>query len=245
MITSQKQLTELMMDHLSNIFKCSKEVLMNETYTQVFVEEKDNIEKPSFDIMTTGNTVVVKATADRLKYVQSKIHEQDRDSIFSFPFIRGHYHHYIPKIASIPDLPLIDGYSFQMVEGAFVRELLMIKGFDNALIYEDNNKRKTDIIFMMKYNDEIVGMASGSKVSEKIWQLGVDVIASHRNKGIASFLVCEITRELLSRGILPLYDVLSSNLNSHRVAVKCGYHIGWITDWKCYFDDEKLNKTIR
>lgn len=69
MIISQKQLTELMMDHLSNLFKCSKEVLLNETYTQVFVEEKDNLEKPSFDTMTTGNTVVVKATADRLKYV--------------------------------------------------------------------------------------------------------------------------------------------------------------------------------
>lgn len=105
-----------------------------------------------------------------------------------------------------------------MVEGTSIRDLLTIKGFNNALIYDENHKRKTDIIFIVKYNDEVVGMASGSKVREKNWQLGIDVKATHRNRGIASFLVCELTRELLSRGILPLYDVLSSNLNSHRVA---------------------------
>ncbi|MBI9011601.1 MAG: GNAT family N-acetyltransferase [Clostridiales bacterium] len=236
MSMTQEVLIDILLDYLMKIFECSREDLIGDQYKQIFIEKKFADNKRSFDILSMGNTLIVKATPERLKYVKSKIKDEDRDAVFSMPFIRGQYLHYIPKIKYLTEFSISDDYTYELVEAENINALLEKEGYPNALIYDRNSVRKTELAVVVKIYGETVGIASGCKVGDKIWQIGVDIKSNHRNRGLASFIVSKLTNELLSRGQLPVYDVISSNLNSQRVAQKVGYQVAWITDWKCSFE---------
>jgi len=102
------------------------------------------------------------------------------------------------------------------------------KRFNNALLYDINSPRQ-DILAVASYDgDEITAMAGASMDSETMWQIGIDVMPEHREKGIAVYLVGLLTDEIIKRGAIPYYGTWAANIASRTIAQKCGYFPAWV-----------------
>ncbi|MFI6589656.1 GNAT family N-acetyltransferase [Paenibacillus glucanolyticus] len=71
----------------------------------------------------------------------------------------------------------------------------------------------------------------------KMWKIGIEVLPEYRHLGLASYLVNNLTFEILNRGCVPTYDVISSHIASQRVAYRVGYYPAFVTDWRVDFKD--------
>lgn len=123
-----------------------------------------------------------------------------------------------------------------MIQREDVVSLFDVTRFNEAIIYDTNLPWQTDLAVLAKQDGEIVGVAGASKICAKLWQIGIEVLPNYRNLGLASYLVNKLTIEILERGEIPSYDVISSNLASQRVAHRLGYFPAWVTDWRCNFE---------
>jgi len=100
--------------------------------------------------------------------------------------------------------------------------------FHMALGYSCESERR-DVIAVVGYKDgEIVGVAGASNDSDTMWQVGIDVIPTFRQKGVASVLTKIITNEILNRGIVPFYGTAWSNIASKNTAISSGYKSAWV-----------------
>ncbi len=184
-----------------------------------------------------GKSIVVSATPERLLIAKAMMQGKDRDSVFSLPFIRGLYIHYLPDLKGIKPISPLENFTFLLVEEDGVAILLEKTGFHNAIIYDTNLPWQTGLAMLAKKDGEIVGVAGASKNCEKLWQIGIDILPEYRNLGLASYLVNRLTIEILERGEVPTYDVIASNLASQRVAQRAGFLPAWVSDWRCNFEE--------
>lgn len=118
-------------------------------------------------------------------------------------------------------------FKMEIFEGIEIQKLYSDKRFTNALLYTQNELRRDMIAVCAKNGDEIIGVAGASNDSERMWQIGVDVIPEFRQKGVAAAIVSSITQEILMRGAIPYYGTWWSNIASQNVARSCGYYPAW------------------
>ena len=78
---------------------------------------------------------------------------------------------------------------------------------------------------------------------ETMWQIGIDVLPSHRRQGVASALTSRLALEIISRGKVPFYCAAWCNIKSVRNAIRSGFRPRWteITARDVEFVD-KLNE---
>lgn len=74
---------------------------------------------------------------------------------------------------------------------------------------------------------ELLAMAGASADSPHLWQIGIDVLAHARSRGIAQMLVGLIRNDILAAGKLPYYGTSISHLASQRVALGAGFRPAW------------------
>ena len=72
-------------------------------------------------------------------------------------------------------------------------------------------------------NDTILGMASVTRDTEKMWQVGVNVTKEGEGKGIGAYVTSLLKERLLERGILPFYSTVESHIKSQKVAFQSGF----------------------
>ena len=77
-------------------------------------------------------------------------------------------------------------------------------------------------------NGRLVGLAGCSADCEDMWQIGIDVLESHRRKGIASALVSGLALAAMERGKVPFYCAAWSNIRSVRTAIRSGFRPAWV-----------------
>ncbi|MCJ7841401.1 GNAT family N-acetyltransferase [Lederbergia sp. NSJ-179] len=243
MIMTYNEMLYIVQSQLATDLNCTINDLNGEKDSIVFVEAKENPGRRPFrrnaryfEIVSMGKSIVVSATAERLMIAKAMMQGKDRDSVFSLPFIRGLYIHYLPDLKGIKPISPTENFTFLLVEEDAVANLLEKTSFHNAIIYNTNLPWKTGLAMLAKKDGEIVGVAGASKTCEKLWQIGIDILPEYRNLGLASYLVNKLTFEILERGDVPSYDVIASNLASQRVAQRSGYFPAWVSDWRCNFD---------
>jgi predicted GNAT family acetyltransferase len=73
----------------------------------------------------------------------------------------------------------------------------------------------------------LVGLAGCSADCDTMWQIGVDVLETHRRQGVASALTSRLALEALERGKVPFYCCAWSNILSARNAIKSGFKPAW------------------
>lgn len=96
----------------------------------------------------------------------------------------------------------------------------------NAL---NESRKHLDRLAVGAFDDgKWIGLAGASADCDTMWQIGVDVLADYRKKGIAVALVSELASEILQRGIVPFYCCAWSNLRSARTAIKSGFRPAWV-----------------
>ncbi len=74
----------------------------------------------------------------------------------------------------------------------------------------------------------LVGLAGCSADCTQMWQIGIDVLPSHRRQGIAADLTNRLARETFARGMVPFYCAAWSNVRSVRNALASGFKPAWV-----------------
>ncbi|WP_211750044.1 GNAT family N-acetyltransferase [Paenibacillus sp. Marseille-Q4541] len=239
-----KEMIHIVQTQLAIDLNCTIDDLNREKDSVIFVAAKENPgrrpyprKERYFEILSMGKSIVVSATPERLSIAKAQMQGKDRDSIFSLPFIKGLYLHFLPDLKKIQPMSPPEHFSYEVVENEEISGLLGIEGFEDAIISDRNHPYQTVLVVLAKKNGKIVGMVGASNVCAKMWQLGLEVLPEYRHLGLATYLVNRITFEILKRGCIPLYDVISSNIASQRVAYRVGYYPAFVTDWRCDFKD--------
>lgn len=243
MIMTQKEMLLIVQSQLAIDLNCSINDLNGERDSIIFVEAKENPgcrpfprNERYFEILSMGQTIVVSATPERLLIAKTQMQGKNRDTVFSLPFIRGLYLHFLPNVKRIKPMTPLDSFSFELIKREEVVSLFDFTRFNEAIIYDTNLPWQTDLAVLAKQNGEIVGVAGASKTCAKLWQIGIEVLPQYRNLGLASYLVNRLTFEIMERGEIPSYDVIASNISSQRVAYRLGYFPAWVSDWRCNFE---------
>ncbi|WP_233711001.1 GNAT family N-acetyltransferase [Lederbergia citrisecunda] len=239
---TQKEMLHIVQSQLAIDLNCTIDDLNGENDSIIFVEAKENPgcrpfrrNERYFEIVSMGKSIVVSATPERLLIAKAQMQGKDRDTVFSLPFIRGLYLHYLPDLKRIKPVLPPENFSFVLIEQDEAINLLDVTGFNNAIIYDTDHPWQTNLAVLAKKGGKIVGVAGASKTCAKLWQIGIDVLPEYRNFGLASYLVNTLTFKILELGDVPSYDVIASNLASQKVAQRSGYFPGWVSDWKCDF----------
>ncbi|BFT72665.1 GNAT family N-acetyltransferase [Paenibacillus sp. P36] len=243
MIMTQKEMMFIVQSQLALDLNCSIDDLNGEKDRIIFVEAKENPGRRPFprkgryfEILSMGKSIVVSATPERLLIAKKQMQDKSRDAVFSLPFIRGLYLHFLPDVKRIKPISPPDFFSFEMMKREEVVRLFDDTRFNEAIIYDSNLPWQTDLAMLAKKDGKIVGVAGASKTCSKLWQIGIEVLPDYRNLGLASYLVNRLTFEILEQGEIPSYDVISSNIASQRVAYQLGYFPAWVSDWRCNFE---------
>lgn len=107
-------------------------------------------------------------------------------------------------------------------------EIEQFRGDDRlreAFLFEGIPK---DEIGIAAYKDgELLGMAGATSDSDRMWQIGINVMPKAEGMGIGSMLVTLLKNEILDLERLPFYGTAMSHIASQKVALKAGFYPAW------------------
>ena len=217
----------------------------------VFCEAKENPGrrpfprgKQHFEMLTMGKAVIVSATPDLLLYVREQLDGKTRDDAFNMPFVYGLGICFLPD--KLKTLSKPDGVEFDLLERNDILKLYdnslkddsLKSNFPYALSFDENHLRPDMLASTAKVNGKIVGIAGTSKDSEKLWQIGINVLFEYRELGIAAVLTNMLAIKVLEYGKTPYYATASSNIASQRVAINAGFKPAWTCIYRGLFNGE-------
>ena len=231
---TQKDILQIAQKQLSIDLNCSPEDLMNQHDQIIFTDVKNNPgrrpfprEEQHFEMATMGRAVIVTATPDIMATIKPMLAGKNHYEAFSMPFVCWHTLCYLPDLRLLRPVTPPDGFDYETVERDNIPALYDVKGFDNSLVYDVNSPRPDVLALLAKKDGVIVGMAGASADSATMWQVGMDVLPQYRNRNLATFLIAQLTIEILNRGYVPYYSAGVSNVASQRVAHRVGYFPAW------------------
>jgi GNAT superfamily N-acetyltransferase len=117
--------------------------------------------------------------------------------------------------------------ALERFRGDEIRALYEHAGFTNALSYDPSSPRPDVIAVAAKEGAQIVGIAGVSADCDTLWQVGIDVLVTHRNRGIAKALVAAATELVFDADRIPYSASAISNLPSARTLAAVGYWPAW------------------
>ena len=89
-------------------------------------------------------------------------------------------------------------------------------------------RKELDMLGYGAYDgDKLIGLAGCSADCVEMWQIGIDVLAEYRQKGVASALTNRLARAIFEHGKIPLYAAAWSNVRSIRNGMKSGFRPAW------------------
>jgi len=242
MALTQSEILNIVQAQLAIDLNCAVADLNGEKDSLIFVEARENPgrrpfprKERYFEIVSMGQSIVVSATPERLSIAREQMQGKDRDAIFSLPFIRGLYLHYLPDLRAMRAVLPPEGFQFSVAEQEDMASLLNSGEFGNAIIYNPNHPYQTGLAVVARVGGAPVAVAGASKTCARMWQIGVDVSPAYRGFGLATYLISDLTLRILERDDVPSYDAIASNLASQRVAHRVGYSVAWVSDWRCNF----------
>ena len=118
------------------------------------------------------------------------------------------------------------GFTFEMYEKDRVIELYSDKRFENAL---GCDAKGTELAIVARKENDLAAIAAVDSHHHGLRQLGIDTVKAYRGKGLAVFLVKELTIECEKRNQVPFYATWSANIASLRVALGAGFSPVWTT----------------
>ena len=197
----------------------------------------------SLDIVSMGAGVIVTATRKWMPWVNGLFRSVQPDDAFGVELLgesarraRGHSCRLngpqLCHVASSQDwrpAPAVTaGYAVE-VGGKELLESVDQSHFPNARIASISVRQGRDVpvAAVAIHCEEVVGVATFSTDSDSLWQIGVDVAAGHRGKGLGAALTSRATCAVLDHGKVPYYSTSVANIISRRTAQSAGFHPCW------------------
>jgi GNAT superfamily N-acetyltransferase len=187
-----------------------------------------------FEMYTMGKAIIVSATQNILPYIREQLDGKTSYDAFDMPFILGQGICFLPD--KIAKLSVPDNIETTFVEQLDIPKLYSLKGFKNAIMYDKNHPRPDVLTITAEIGSKIIGIAGCSADCEMMWQIGIDVLPEHREKGLATALTAMLADEIIQRGKIPYYATATSNIASQRVAARAGFMPAWMCVYRGIFD---------
>ncbi|WHS51424.1 GNAT family N-acetyltransferase [Rothia sp. SD9660Na] len=118
-----------------------------------------------------------------------------------------------------------EGYTVRWLEPTELEQYRGNPDFENALGFKE---LRPDVQVLGAYTEgELVALAGASEDSDWCRQIGIDVLPGHRSRGLASYLVKELSQAILTEGFVPFYGTSPSHIISQQVALNAGLRPAW------------------
>lgn len=131
---------------------------------------------------------------------------------------------FTPGTDARPSL-LPQGYTVRWLESSELDQYRGNPDFENALGFKE---LRPDVQVLGAYAEgELVALAGASEDSDWCRQIGIDVLTGHRGRGLASYLVRELSQAILTEGFVPFYGTSPSHIISQQVALNAGLRPAW------------------
>lgn len=178
-----------------------------------------------------GSSIIVNASDHVFNFVKKRCKGKTRNEVLNAPFISGSYPYFLPDTDHLKPIEDNSGFEYRILEQSEIHNYYKYKGLTNALQY-NKESLTPEILAVAAYdNGNFTGIACATKDSEKMCQIGVDVLPEYRCKGIATVMVNKLTLELIGRDLIPYYFTNNSNLASQKTALRAGYFLAWVHTW--------------
>lgn len=196
---------------------------------------------PHFAAVSFGRGAVITASVGWLPWVREICRERSRDELFDVGVlsavservrpeghrILGPHLRFALAEAELRELPAAPGYAIELSDGAGLRDLAHAD-WPNAIGRVPRPERPNRAAAIARRDGKIVGAAGASEDAERLWQIGIDVVAAHRGVGLGAQLTAEVARATFEQGAVPYYSLLPGNLPSMRTALSVGFRPTWI-----------------
>ncbi len=223
---------------LSKEFYCSSDELNGKStvYSVNF-----NAKQPYIKILAYRNCIVV-CTSENLHYkVRELLQSKNRNEIFELPLVYGQTIHYVPNDNYGGDVLSSLNYECQYLFDRDILSLTGLTGFENSLAFDANGSTSTKAVYIAKDNNKIIGVAGAAEsLIEGVWEIGIDVMEEYRNARLGTYLVKGLTKELLTRNIIPFYSASITNIGSQMVASRCDYIPFWVDTFGTILDGSSV-----
>ena len=116
----------------------------------------------------------------------------------------------------------MEGFSYFMPVSS-----VAVYGGNDGVLFEQQKKGLT-LGGIGAYKDgRLLGMAGATSDSDRMWQIGINVMPEAEGLGIGTMLVATIKNEILDKNRLPFYGTAMSHIASQRVALGAGFVPAW------------------
>ncbi len=188
-----------------------------------------------FEMLTFGRNAVLRGHADIADWCAEHLLDRqawdvmDGDMLYDIEYMLrqhgyklcGEHVRYLHTRAAVIEPPT--GYIYRWFERGDMPALYAHEGFVNALNY------RNDCIAYGAYDgDELIALAGADDRYAQLWQIGIDVLAAHRNRGLAAYLVHALAEEIGRRGVVAFYTTWVANLGSTNTALAAGFTPSWM-----------------
>lgn len=202
-------------------------------------------EKPYVKVLAYRKCIAVCTSEELQAKIRGLLQGKSRDEIFELPFVYGQTIHYVPDNARVGGLSALSGSPCEFLSGEEVLSLNGLTGFENSLAFDERGFTPAKAVCIARDNGRIIGVAGASaSAADDVWEVGVDVVEEHRNAGLGTRLVSALTKELLSRDIVPFYSASVTNIGSQMVACRCGYVPLWVDTYGTVLDGSSVYDDI-
>lgn len=197
--------------------------------------------RPHLALATFGAGVVITVGLSWRAWISRTVSGLERDEIFgpeclsrierhvrrSGQIWGGPQHRFVCADQLWHDVPAPDDVELQVVHAGPEMEPLYDLDFGRALGERNQTERPDQLAVAARRNGQVVGLAAASADHERMWQIGVGVLAGSRGAGVGAAIVSACTRAVLNAGRVPYYSTHLSHLKSISVAHRCGYVPAW------------------
>jgi RimJ/RimL family protein N-acetyltransferase len=197
---------------------------------------------PSFAAVSIGSGAVLSAGRVILPEVRSIFAGVDRDQVFEperlasvAALLRPHgltvvgpYLRFLCAPDTYRRRPPPSGYDIHLEPGPREDRLESLEParWPNAI-----SRRRTittEAVAIAQCDGRVVGVANTRADSPRLWQIGIDVDAAHRGRGIGAALTSALARFILESGNAAWYGVAPANIASVNTALGAGFRIAWV-----------------
>lgn len=219
---------------LAKEFFCSLENLQE---SDILYSVNYDATQPYMKIMAYRNCVVVCTSNNLSKKMHKLLENKNRDEIFEVPFVYGQTIHYVPDGSHTEELLEMPDFECDFFMAQQILSLAGLTGFENSLVFHEDGSTSARAVTVAKDNGKVIGAAGAAESSVKgVWEIGVDVKEAYRNAQLGTYLVKKLTKELLTRNIVPFYSASVTNIGSQMVACRCGYIPFWVDTFGTVLD---------
>ena len=229
-----QEIRNIAKQYLMEQFFCTDEQLL---YEGVWFTKNTKTQLAYLKVLSYKESTIVNVSEDMFSVVKEHLQGKNRDEIFEYPAVYGQTIHYVPDVNLIEEPEFHLEYTYELLEGNELKKLQGIKGFDNSLVFNSEGQTSTQIVFVAKKDENVIGIAGAGIVTDKLWEVGIDVKTEYRNGGLGSKLVKKLTLELLKKDIVPFYSASVTNIGSQMVACRAGYIPCWVDTFGNIFDE--------